>query len=163
VTGSAYPIMRKTTIASDGKPHKVTINHLDLPVEFEYVCPPTKTPNAYLRAIAKNNTALHLLKGPMNVFMNNYFITKSELAVTNPKETFKLYLGIDQGIKIDFQPIERSEATQSNLFTKRTRFETVTHTTKIKNLKKKNGNSYSLRSKTLHPERRSDKDQDRRT
>jgi len=137
-TGSAYPIMRKTTITSDGKPHKVTINHLELPVTFEYVCPPTKTSSVYLRAIANNNTTLHLLKGPMNVFMNNYFITKSELAVTNPKETFKLYLGIDQGIKVDFQPIVRSEATQSNLFaTKRTRFETVTHTTKIMNLKKK--------------------------
>jgi len=135
-TGSAYQIVRKSTIDSDGKPHKVTITHLQLNVTFQYVCPPTKVSNCYLRAIATNNSTLNLLKGPMNVFMNNYFIAKSELAATNPKEEFKLYLGVDQGVKIDFQPIVRTEST-SNTFIKKVKSETVTHTTKIKNLKTK--------------------------
>jgi len=136
-TGSSYVIMRKVSIASDGKPHKVTVNHVDLTVTFEYICLPTKTSNCYLRAIATNNSQLTLLQGPLNIFMNNYFITKSSLSLTNPKETLKLYLGMDQGIKVDFQPIEKIESTQSSIFGKKPKLDTITHTTKIKNLKKK--------------------------
>jgi len=136
VTGSSYQIMRKSTIASDGKPHKVTVAHLDLSVIFEYVCAPTKSPNCYLRANAKNESTLNLLKGPMNIFINNYFITKSKLLSTNPKEDFRLYLGVDPGVKVDFQPIAKSESSQSR-FIQRVKFDTVTHTTKIRNLKKK--------------------------
>jgi len=137
--GSTYQIMRKTTIVCDRKPHKVTINHLNCGAILDYVCTPTKDSHCYLRARAKNDSNLHLLKGSMNIYMNNYFITKSELLATCPNEDFKLYLGIDTGIKVDFQPIDKTESTQTNLFTfpKRTaKIETVTHTTTIKNLKK---------------------------
>jgi len=136
-TGSSYQIMRKSTIASDGKPHKVTVAHQDLTVTFEYVCAPSKSPNCYLRALAKNDSILNLLKGPMNIFMNNYFITKSQLLATNPKEDFKLYLGVDQGIKVDFQPIAKSESSQSRFVVQKVKYDTVTHTTKIRNLKNK--------------------------
>jgi len=135
--GSTYQIMRKATIASDRKPHKVTINHLNCEVNFEYVCTPTKSPHCYLRAKATNNSNLHLQKGPLNIFMNNYFITKSELSVTNPKEGFKLYLGVDTGIKVDFQPIEFIQSNQSSFLSKRAKVDTYTHVTKLKNLKTK--------------------------
>jgi len=136
--GSTYPIMRKTTIACDRKPHKVTINHLQCNAFFEYVCTPTKDYHCYLRARAKNISNLHLLKGSMNIYMNNYFITKSELSATYPNEDFKLYLGVDAGIKVEPQPIEKTELTTSNIFgiTKKFKIETLSHTTKIKNLKK---------------------------
>jgi len=136
VTGSSYQIVRKSTIVSDGKPHKVTVSHLELTVIFEYVCAPTKSPNCYLRANAKNESTLNLLQGPMNIFINNYFITKTQFLSTNPKEDFKLYLGVDPGVKVDFQPIAKSESSQNRLF-QRVKFDTVAHTTKIKNLKKK--------------------------
>jgi len=135
--GSTYQIKRKATVACDRKPHKVTINHLNCDVDFEYVCTPIKACHCYLRARATNNSSLHLLKGSMNIFMNNYFITKSELSATNPKEAFKLYLGVDTGIKVDFQPIEKTESTQNSFLTKRVKMDTITHTTKLKNLKQR--------------------------
>jgi len=135
-TGATYHIIRKATIDCDGKPHKVTVAHLNLSVTLDYVVVPTKVSSSYLRANAVNTSSMFLLKGPLNVFMNNYFITKNELSETNPKEKFKLYLGVDQGIKVDFQPVARSESSQNSLF-KKAKMETVTHTTKIRNLKKK--------------------------
>jgi len=137
--GSNYQIMRKTTIASDRKPHKVTINHLECKATFEYVCTPTKDVHCYLRAKAKNTSVLHLLKGPMNIYMNNYFIAKSELSATYPNEEFKLYLGVDTAIKVDFQPIEKTESISQSILsfnTRKVKNETIAHTTKIKNLKK---------------------------
>jgi len=125
-------------VESDGKPHKVTVTHEDLIAQFEYVCVPTKSSNAFLKATATNSSAFQLLKGPMNVFMNNFFIATSSLSATSPQETFRLYLGADAGIKVDFQPVQFNESFQGGMpFSKKTKMDTTTHTTVIKNLKKK--------------------------
>jgi hypothetical protein len=77
--------------------------------------------------------------------MNNFFVTTSRLEVlsffchthivqnTSPGEAFKLYLGIDHGIKVDFKPVVSKSGTSGML--KKSTTESVTHTTVITNHK----------------------------
>jgi len=43
-----------------------------------------------------------LLPGPLHVFMDNFFVTTSELKSTSPGAAFELYLGVDDSIKLEF-------------------------------------------------------------
>uniref|UniRef100_A0A6B2LC34 DUF4139 domain-containing protein n=1 Tax=Arcella intermedia TaxID=1963864 RepID=A0A6B2LC34_9EUKA len=109
---------------------------MNLSARFEHVCVPTQTTDAYFRAITTNTSSYRLLQGPMNVYMNNFFIASSNLRETGPKEVFKLYLGIDDGIKVEHQPNVLAEKEQGGMpFGRKTKLETTTLTTIIKNLK----------------------------
>eukprot|EP01121_Diplochlamys_sp_Union-15-3_P016235 TRINITY_DN5488_c0_g1_i1.p1 TRINITY_DN5488_c0_g1~~TRINITY_DN5488_c0_g1_i1.p1 ORF type:complete len:599 (+),score=130.40 TRINITY_DN5488_c0_g1_i1:55-1851(+) len=132
-TSATYRVHRKSTILSDNKPHKVVIAQVELNAKFEYVAVPKKSDQVFLKALATNNSNYTFLQGPINVFMNNYFVTTSQITTTAPGESFKLYLGNDASIKIDFKPISQNEA-KTGIITK-SKSVTSTHTTVITNNK----------------------------
>ncbi|BAY84191.1 hypothetical protein NIES267_36870 [Calothrix parasitica NIES-267] len=95
-------------IPSDGAPHKITIFQDDYPCNFHYIAMPRLVSFAYLQAKAKNNpSGATLLPGKANVFRDNIFVGTSELENTVPGEEFKLNLGIDEGVKIKRDLVER--------------------------------------------------------
>lgn len=96
------------TILSDGTPHKVTVFNKDLPCCTEYVAIPRQMSFAYLEATVTNNTnGLTLLPGKANLFFDNALIGTTELENIAPGGEFKLNFGIDQGLKIEQDLIER--------------------------------------------------------
>ena len=99
-----YTIPRLATIASDNKPHKVTIALLeDLKPRFTYVAVPCKTEKVYLKVSATNTTStFQLLAGSLNVFMDNNFVCTSSFSTVNPGEEFALYLGVDAGVRVEY-------------------------------------------------------------
>ncbi len=106
--GSAtYRIPRAATIEADNKPHKVSIIILDLNVAISYETVPVLSPHAYMKAVAKNNSEYQLLPGPMNVFLDNFFLAQSTLKHTNPNEDITLYLGVDEMIQVELKPQEQ--------------------------------------------------------
>jgi len=111
----------------------VSIAIISLEASFEYVAVPTLSNKTYLKAIAKNSSNYQLLDGPMNVFMNNSYVTASKLSNTSPGETFQLYLGANHDIKVDFKPIVNKSSTSGIL--RKVNGESVTHTTIITNHK----------------------------
>jgi len=133
-TSATYHIDRKSTIASDNKPHKVTIAKTSVDAVMEYVVVPAKSENAYLKAKATNTTAYQLLEGDMNVFMDGLFVTTSKLQRTNPGEEFQLYLGIDSGVRVEVKPTARQEEPPGLFKTKMTK--TMKYNTVIRNNKK---------------------------
>lgn len=95
-------------IPSDGAPHKTTIFQDDYPCSFSYIAMPRLVSFAYLQAKVKNNpNGATLLPGKVNIFRDNVFVGVSDLENTVPGEEFKLNLGIDEGLKIERDLVER--------------------------------------------------------
>ncbi|MBD0300713.1 MAG: mucoidy inhibitor MuiA family protein, partial [Tolypothrix sp. T3-bin4] len=95
-------------IPSDGAPHKTTIFNDDYPCSFDYVAMPRLVSFAYLQANVKNNSnGATLLPGKANIFRDNVFIGTSQLENIAPGQEFKLNLGIDEGLKIERDLVER--------------------------------------------------------
>jgi len=95
-------------IPSDGAPHKITIFQDDYPCNFSYIAMPRLVSFAYLQAKIKNNSqGATLLPGKANIFRDRVFVGVSDLQNTLPGEEFKLNLGIDEGLKIERDLVER--------------------------------------------------------
>jgi len=131
-TSATFNIPRVATILSDNKPHKVTINIIDLAATLTYTSIPKLSQFAYLRALCKNNSEYPFLEGKMNVFMDNSFVTTSLLKKTNPNEELSLFLGIDNAIDVKFKEEKFNENKGMIVKTKTTSYR---HVTKIKNTK----------------------------
>ncbi|MDZ8089958.1 MAG: mucoidy inhibitor MuiA family protein, partial [Nostoc sp. DedQUE12b] len=95
-------------IPSDGAPHKTTIFNDDYPCSFDYVAMPRLVSFAYLQANVKNNpNGATLLAGKANIFRDNVFVGTTGLENIAPAQEFKLNLGIDEGLKIERDLVER--------------------------------------------------------
>ncbi|BAZ28268.1 hypothetical protein NIES4074_06990 [Cylindrospermum sp. NIES-4074] len=95
-------------IPSDGTPHKTTIFNDDYPCSFEYVSIPRLVSFAYLQAKVKNSpNGATLLPGQANIFRETVFVGTTQLENIAPGQEFKLNLGIDEGLKIERDLIER--------------------------------------------------------
>lgn len=108
--GSAATFKLSTggNIPSDGAPHKTTIFHDDFPCSFEYVAVPRSLSFAYLQANVKNAAnGVTLLPGKANIFRDNTFVGITQLKNVAPGQEFTLNLGIDEGLKIERDLIER--------------------------------------------------------
>ncbi len=95
-------------IPSDGSPHKTTIFNDDYPCNFDYIAMPRLVSFAYLQANVKNSAnRATLLPGKANIFRDNIFVGTTQLENIAPGQEFKLNLGIDEGLKIERELVER--------------------------------------------------------
>jgi len=132
-TSTSFLIPRKASIASDSKPHKVTIAQLDLSAKYTYTAVPAKSTYAYLRGACENNSDYPILPGPVSVFLENNFIANSTIKHCNPREEFGVHLGTDEGVVIEPKPESREHATLGIM--KKSKSVTVQQITVIKNTK----------------------------
>lgn len=109
-SGTAYvfKIARSVDIPSDNSPHKTTIARDNLPCEFDYVTAPGLDPAAHLRAQITNSTERVLLPGESSIFLSGEYVGTTQLKMTAPREKFKIFLGIDDALKIKREQIERT-------------------------------------------------------
>lgn len=76
---------------------------LDLRAKFTYVIIPKLSTHAYLKAsIINDSDKYSLLAGEMNVFMDGNFVAKSSIKAVSPSESFALFLGTDDAIKVTY-------------------------------------------------------------
>jgi uncharacterized protein (TIGR02231 family) len=95
-------------IPSDGTPHKITVFNDDYPCNFNYVAMPRLVSFAYLEANVRNSAdGVTLLPGKANILRDDIFVGTTQLEHIAPGEQFKLNLGIDEGLKIERDLIER--------------------------------------------------------
>lgn len=109
-TGTAYVfrIERSVDIPSDNSPHKTTIARDSLPCEFDYVSAPVLDPSAHLRARITNTTERVLLPGESSIFLSGEYVGTTQVKMTAPREQVKIFLGIDDNLKIKRERIERT-------------------------------------------------------
>ncbi len=104
----SFQVGGNTNIPSDGTPHKVTVFSENYPFKPEYIAVPKLVSFAYLQAVVVNPlTGATLLSGKANIFRDNTFVGTVELDNISPGAEFKLNLGIDEGLKIDRELVER--------------------------------------------------------
>jgi uncharacterized protein (TIGR02231 family) len=95
-------------IPSDGAPHKVTIFSDNYPSQPKYIAVPRLVSFAYLQAVVVNPlTGATLLPGKANIFRDNTFVGCVKIENISPGQEFKLNLGIDEGLKIERDLVER--------------------------------------------------------
>jgi uncharacterized protein (TIGR02231 family) len=95
-------------IPTDGTPHKTAIFQADYPCNFNYVGIPRLVSFAYLQANVKNPLdGAILLPGKANIFRDTIFVGESQLTNIAPGQEFKINLGIDEGLKIERDLVER--------------------------------------------------------
>lgn len=103
-----FRLDRNSNIPSDGAPHKVTIYSGHFTCYTEYVALPRLIGFAYLEArIINSSNGLTLQPGKANIFRDNTLIGTTQLENIAPGQEFKLNLGIDQGLEIKRDLVER--------------------------------------------------------
>jgi uncharacterized protein (TIGR02231 family) len=120
-TGTAliFRVGRSVDIPSDNSPHKTTIARDNLPCAFDYVSAPLIDEQVHLRASIENTTERVLLNGDASIFLSSEYVGTTNIKTTAPAEKFKVFLGIDDSIKVKRELIERNvekgNALQGNI------------------------------------------------
>jgi uncharacterized protein (TIGR02231 family) len=120
-TGTAlvFHVGRSVDIPSDNSPHKTTIARDNLPCIFDYVSAPQIDEQVHLRAAIENTTERVLLNGDANIFLSSEYVGTTRVKTTAPMEKFKVFLGIEDNIKVKRELIERNvekgNALQGNI------------------------------------------------
>ncbi|MEG4118279.1 mucoidy inhibitor MuiA family protein [Microcoleus sp. N9_B4] len=103
-----FQVGGNTKIPSDGTPHKVMVFRENYPFKPEYIAVPRLVSFAYLQAVVVNPlTGATLLPGKANIFRDNTFVGTVQLENVSPGQEYKLNLGIDEGLKIERELVER--------------------------------------------------------
>jgi uncharacterized protein (TIGR02231 family) len=111
-TSVLFAVGGKNTIGSGSDQHKVTILIKDLPAYFRYSSVPKLTQYSYLKAKVKNETEYPFLPGESNVFLDNNYVATAFMGLAAPGEEFWTFLGVDEGMKIEYKFINRYEVTE---------------------------------------------------
>ena len=77
----AYHVEGAVSIPSDGVAHKISVAALEFTSQLRYVCAPRKSQTAFIEARVKNTSEYELLAGPVSVFMDESFVTKTSIGV----------------------------------------------------------------------------------
>jgi uncharacterized protein (TIGR02231 family) len=131
-TAVVFVIPGNKTIHSDNEPHRVTVFMDRFPGYFRYVTVPKLTAQAYLKAKVKNTSRYPLLPGETQIFMDNQFVAKGQLAFIAPGEEFWTSLGVDAAMKVEYQLLRRLQK-QTGLVNKSMRYEYEYRTTLTNN------------------------------
>ncbi|KAH9933563.1 uncharacterized protein BXZ73DRAFT_46189 [Epithele typhae] len=129
----SYRVEEAVTIASDGLAHKVAITPLTFTAELRYVCVPKKTPAAFIEATIKNTSEYELLAGPVSVYMDDGFVTKTSLGLIGVNQSFECILGVDTALRITFHTRSQVEREAARSFAEPLKTTTQTVTTTVTN------------------------------
>lgn len=102
-----YKIPRKATIKSDGSDVRLPVSSQNLAAKFKYSAFPKASDFAYLAAQVTNNKELQLPAGSVSVFLGEDFVGKSAIDNIGPGETFDLFLGVDENVKVKREQLEK--------------------------------------------------------
>ncbi len=107
-----FRLPKPASIPADWQPHKVPIGSQRLAAALAYEATPRLIPLAFLRAKVTNTTEALYLAGPVSVFLDGAFVATASLKQVAPGETFDLYLGADERVKVERRQLkERVEVS----------------------------------------------------
>jgi uncharacterized protein (TIGR02231 family) len=103
-----FQIDGNNNIPGDRSPHKITIFNHNYPCKMEYIAIPKLVSFAYLQAVVTNpEDGATLLPGQANIFRDEMFMGTTPLDNVAPGQQFKLNLGIDEGLKLERDLVDR--------------------------------------------------------
>ena len=90
----------RSTVPSDGQPHRVPLGRFEAKATLELVCPPEFSPLAFTVARFPNAGSSVLLAGPVDLIRSAGFVGRSQVSFTAPQETLKLSFGSEDGVRV---------------------------------------------------------------
>ncbi|KAH9847843.1 hypothetical protein C2E23DRAFT_740832 [Lenzites betulinus] len=129
----AYRVQGAVSLPSDGEEHRLTVAVLDFKAALKYVCVPAQSQEVFIVSTVKNTSKYELLAGPVNVFMDDRFVTKTSVEFIAVNGRFSCVLGVDTSLKVKYQQSEKTEHEQRRNFAEPRKTNTRTKTTKIVN------------------------------
>ncbi|CAE6450532.1 hypothetical protein ACGC1H_003469 [Rhizoctonia solani] len=116
---TTFGIPGRSDIPSDQGSHKVVIAVLELKADLEWVCVPREKDSVFLTCKVVNSSEFTLLPGNANVFMDDNFVSKSQIEHVSPNESFKTSLGVDSSLRVTYptaKTLNRKTAQSGFLF-----------------------------------------------
>ncbi|ETW76100.1 hypothetical protein HETIRDRAFT_430490 [Heterobasidion irregulare TC 32-1] len=98
----SYRVEGKSSISSDGVTHNVSFAQLQFEAEVAHIDVPRVKAIVYLQAGVKNTSNYWLLPGPVNVFLDDGFVSQTSIQDIAPGDTFDCTLGPDSSTKITY-------------------------------------------------------------
>jgi uncharacterized protein (TIGR02231 family) len=117
LTSASFPIAGESTVPADNADHRVTVMIAPLSGSFSHTAVPKLQAEAFFEATLRNSTDFPILPGPMNVYVDNGFVSTSKLPAVMPGEKFDAFLGADNGVHIERKLLNRVTDV-SGLFSK---------------------------------------------
>jgi hypothetical protein len=132
---TVFTIDRKIFIASDSKPHKVTVAIENFIPQLVHYVAPSAVPATYLQAKTQNTSLYPLLPSEkVSIFLDGNFISTSSIKQASPGEFFTVFLGVDPSVKIEYLPCHST--TKSKGWLSGTQLKKFNFSTFITNTKK---------------------------
>lgn len=104
----SFVLPRKVNVPSDNQPHRIMIASVSKESKFNYCAVPKLSKYSYLQADLKNPFLFQLMKGRMNIFLDNRLVGSTYLKkIMLPDEDITLSLGIDEGIKVEKKLVKK--------------------------------------------------------
>ncbi|KAJ7596911.1 hypothetical protein C8J56DRAFT_773295, partial [Mycena floridula] len=122
-----------SSIPSDGVGHQVVLAALNIDGKVEYVVAPRVDPRVFLQCQIENTSEYRLLPGPVTVFLNDAFVSKTNINETNAGDTFSCYLGIDTSTKVTYTRTCRTVKSTGGAFSESYTSTTYSNTITIQN------------------------------
>lgn len=110
-TAMEYKIAGLKSLSPDAKPLIVTIGTNSFSSEFRYIAVPRESLYAYMQAKVKNTSETSFRKGEASVFMGGKFVGKTTLPQWSQGEEIYLSLGVDEGIKVTRELLNKKTDT----------------------------------------------------
>ena len=131
---TTFVIPRKVTIASDDKPHKVTVTNASFSPQMVHYVSASLSAFVYLQAKTQNTSPYPLLpSNKVAVFLDGNFMATSSLKQTSPGEYFNVFLGVDPSVKVQYMPcrtVQYVKGWLSGTEVKKYFYSTIVHNTK---------------------------------
>lgn len=105
LTSVTYQITHTAAIKADGTKHRLPIFEEKLKTDFFYSATPKLSPFAYLVAKVTNERE-SLLPAGVRIFLGDTYVGSSSIDAVGKGEEFELYLGIDEGVKVEREKTE---------------------------------------------------------
>nr|WP_121269534.1 DUF4139 domain-containing protein [Pedobacter schmidteae] len=132
-------------IASNSKPHSVTLKEFSQPANFKYYSVPKIDGDAFLMAEITNYDKLNLLPGEANIIFENSYVGKSFINPSATTDTLNLSMGRDKKITIKREKIAEQTGVKLIGSSKK---QTFTYEIRLRNGKKE---AVSLLLKDQYP------------
>jgi uncharacterized protein (TIGR02231 family) len=95
-----FEVPSAMTVLSDNRLYKSSVKTESFVCELDYEATPKLSPYAFIHSRITNDKEYLLANGELNLFMNEDYVGKSFIKPVGPGETFDVYLGIDEEIKV---------------------------------------------------------------
>jgi uncharacterized protein (TIGR02231 family) len=90
----------RTTVRSDGRPHRVTVGRFETIAELSLRAIPEVIPAVLRRSVQTNTSSRPLLAGPIELVRNGGFVGRTSLDFTAPGERFELGWGPEGSLRL---------------------------------------------------------------